>query len=125
MSAHRRLAGRAAVLGALVAMSFVAACGGVGISSSSNRVFFDGHYFRAKAKPVDKRATPTEFTVVVNDVSASLDGAREAGRFEGTKFCIHNFGTSQILWKVGPDSDPQSLRIVDDKLTFAGACQRP
>ncbi|WP_233421960.1 hypothetical protein [Ruegeria profundi] len=125
MKAQHLLPGRFTMLGALAAISFVAACSGVGISSSSDRVFFDGHYFRAKAKPVDKKVTPTEFTVVVNDVSASLDGAREAGRFEGTKFCIYNFGTSQILWKVGPDTDPQALSIVDDKLTFTGACQRP
>ena len=43
---------------------------------------------------------------MVNGVSASLDGAREAGRHEGTKFCIDAFGTSKINWKVGPDTEP-------------------
>ncbi len=94
-------------------------------ASSEERVLFDGQYFRAKAKSVDKRKTPTEFTVVVKNASASIDGAREAGRFEGTKFCIQNFGSSRIVWKVGPDTEPQNLRISDDKLTFAGTCQRP
>ncbi|WP_420584440.1 hypothetical protein [Ruegeria sp.] len=110
-------------LGAAVVLTLVSACGTV--TSSSDRVFFDGQYFRAKAKPVDKKASPTEFTVVVNGVSASLDGAREAGRYEGTKFCISNFGSSRIVWTVGPDTEPQNLRITDDKLTFAGVCQRP
>ncbi len=109
-------------LAGLAGLVLISACT---VSSSKDRVLFDGQFFRAKAKSVDKRNTPTEFTVVVNNVSASLDGAREAGRFEGTKFCIQNFGSSRIVWKVGPDTEPQNLRISDDKLTFAGTCQRP
>ncbi|WP_254452898.1 hypothetical protein [Ruegeria atlantica] len=114
-------AGRATLVAVLGAVVFVSACG----PSSSDRILFDGKAFRAKAKAVDKRNAPTEFTVVVNGASASLDGAREAGRFEGTKFCIDSFGTSKINWKVGPDTEPQNLRITDNKLTFAGTCQRP
>lgn len=113
---------RGPILGAAAALSVISACT---VSSSSDRVLFDGQFFRAKAKHVDKKAMPTDFTVVVTGVSASLDGAREAGRYEGTKFCIKNFGSSSIEWKVGPDTEPQNLRISDDKLTFAGACQRP
>ncbi len=107
------------VLGSLL----VAACGTA--PSRATRVAFDGIYFNAKAKHVDKKATPTDFTVTVNGVSQSLDGAREAGRYEGTKFCIQNFGSSRITWKVGPDTEPQNLRLENDKLTFAGSCQRP
>jgi hypothetical protein len=92
---------------------------------SDDRILFDGQAFRAKAKVVDKKVSPADFSVVVNGVSASLDGAREAGRYEGTKFCIENFGSSRIEWKVGPDTEPQQLQISDDKLTFAGTCQRP
>jgi hypothetical protein len=113
--------GRVVLTAALGAAVFVSACG----TSSSDRILFDGKAFRAKAKAVDKRNAPTDFTVVVNGVSASLDGAREAGRHEGTKFCIDAFGTSKINWKVGPDTEPQNLRITDNKLTFAGTCQRP
>ncbi|WP_254429652.1 hypothetical protein [Ruegeria atlantica] len=113
--------GRAALAGVLGAALLVSACG----TSSSDRVLFDGKSFRAKAKAVDKRNAPADFTVVVNGVSASLDGAREAGRYEGTKFCIDSFGSSKIIWKVGPETEPQNLRIADDKLTFAGTCQRP
>ncbi|WP_425080960.1 hypothetical protein [Ruegeria arenilitoris] len=123
MLGRKSVAGRVSMLAGVLTLSLVSACGG--ITSSSDRVLFDGKYFRAKAKPVDKKKMPTEFTVVVNGVSASLDGAREAGRYEGTKFCIKNFGSSSIAWKVGPDTEPQNLRVSDDKLTFAGACQRP
>ncbi|SLN18157.1 hypothetical protein [Ruegeria meonggei] len=114
---------RTAVLCAVVLLSAVSACGLV--TPSDDRILFDGKAFRAKAKPVDKKASPADFTVVVKGASASLDGAREAGRYEGIKFCIASFGSSRIEWKVGPDTDPQNLRITDDNLTFAGTCQRP
>lgn len=107
----------------LAAVSLIAACGDA--PSSSTRVAFDGKFFRASAKQVDKKVSPTDFTVTVKDVSASLDGAREAGRHEGIKFCVQNFGSSRIKWKVGPDTEPQKLRIEKDQLTFAGTCQRP
>lgn len=103
--------------------SLLSACGEA--PSQATRVAFDGIYFRASAKHVDKRTTPSEFTVTVNGVSQSFDGAREAGRYEATKFCVQNFGSSRIAWKVGPDTEPQNLRIENDKLTFAGRCQRP
>ncbi len=119
----RHLKSNGIMLGMVAALTFVSACGVV--TPSENQVRFDGHAFRAKVKPVNKKVSPADFTVVVNGVSASLDGAREAGRFEGTKFCIKNFGSSKIAWKVGPDTEPQNLRISDDKLTFAGTCQRP
>ena len=118
----RRLASRFPVLAVLVVLTAVSACGG---PSSKERVLFDGKAFRAKAKVVNKRVSPAEFTVTVNGVSASLDGAREAGRYEGTRFCVQNFGSSRIVWKVGPDTEPQNLRIDNDRLTFAGTCQRP
>lgn len=111
---------RSVAVGVLFAVS---ACGL--ITPSSDQVRFDGQYFRTKVKPVDKKRSPTEFTVEVNGVSASLDGAREAGRFEGIKFCITNFGSSRIDWAVGPDTAPEKLRVVDDRLTFAGRCRRP
>lgn len=113
---------RRPLVGALVALTAVSACGG---GSSSDRILFDGKAFRAKAKSVDKKKSPAEFTVTIKGVSASLDGAREAGRYEGTRFCVQNFGSSRIAWKVGPDTEPQNLRIENDSLTFAGSCQRP
>ncbi|NOD61789.1 MULTISPECIES: hypothetical protein [unclassified Ruegeria] len=107
----------------VLALVSVSACGL--IRPSEDRLLFDGQAFRTKAKAVDKKKSPADFTVVVKGVSASLDGAREAGRHEGTKFCVQNFGSSRIDWKVGPDTEPQQLTIADDQLTFAGTCKRP
>jgi hypothetical protein len=84
---------------------------------------FDGHYFKAKIKPVDKKASRADFTTTIWAVSQSLDGARQAGHYEGTKYCIAQYGSSKINWAVGPDTAPENLTIVDDTLTFAGRCE--
>lgn len=122
-SGRKPRAARVGVTGALAVLMLLSACG-IPISSA-DRVRFDNKLFRTQAKPVDKKKAPTEFTVVVHGASASVDGAREAGRYEGIKYCIEKFGSSRIDWKVGPDTEPQNLRIADDKLLFAGSCQRP
>ncbi len=117
-------ASRATTCLTVATLTLLTACSTI-TTSRSDRVLFEGNYFRTKAKAVDKKRAPTEFTIVVNGVSASLNGAREAGRYEGIKYCVQNFGSSRIAWKVGPDTDPQQLRIDNDKLAFAGTCQRP
>lgn len=101
----------ATVLGAL------AAC-----TQPEDRIKFDGHAFKAKARMTDKNESLANFTVEISDVSKSLDGAREAGRYEGTRYCIRNYGTSRIKWAVGPDTDPGSLTVVKDALVFQGVC---
>ena len=98
-----------------VAVALLAGC-----NSRQDRFAFDGKYFRANVSKVDRQRDV--FTVTVRNVSQSLDGAREAGRYEATKYCIKNYGSSDIEWVVGPDTPPQNLRIVDDSLTFQGAC---
>lgn len=110
----------AIMLGLIGALAVTAGCS---IQRKKDRVLFDGHAFRTKAKVVDKKVSRADFTVSIDGVSASLDGAREAGRYAGTRYCIENYGTSKIDWKTGPDTE--QLRVVDDKMTFAGTCQRP
>jgi len=83
---------------------------------------FDGFYYKAKASTVDKKISLADFTTTVWGVSQSLEGARLAGGYEGTKYCIAQYGTSKIKWSVGPDTAVESLRIVDDTLNFAGRC---
>ncbi len=93
-----------------------------GCTPIEDRITFGGYYFRADAKAIDKKKTLAEFTVTVRDVAQSLDGARAAGGYEGTSYCIKNFGTSRIDWVVGPATDPGDLRIVDERLVFQGTC---
>ncbi|AVO37207.1 hypothetical protein [Pukyongiella litopenaei] len=109
------------MLAALVAVVVPAGCST--FKRDEGRIAFDGVYFRSKTAAVDKKVTLADFTTTVKGVSASFDGAREAGRYEGTRYCISNYGTSKIDWSVGPDTDPQRLTIVDDTLTFSGRCR--
>lgn len=115
------MSGQAIIWGRKVAivsvMLAVAACA----EENANVNAFDGQYFRTKtSKANDDRA---EFVAEIRDVAASIDGAREAGRYEGTKYCITNFGTSRIDWIIGPDTAPETLTITDNTLTFQGRCR--
>jgi hypothetical protein len=86
----------------------------------ADRVAFDGVYFRSNASKVDKKRD--QFEVTVSPASSSLEGAREAGRYEATRYCIGTFGTSNIDWVQGPDAEAGTLRISGDKLLLRGAC---
>lgn len=99
-------------LGVILAL---AAC-----AQDENRLAFDGFYFKTKAKEIDDDRS--RFVVTVFRVSQTLQGAREAGAHEATRYCIENFGTSRIAWVVPPDTPAENLRIVDDTLTFQGEC---
>ncbi len=83
-----------------------------------NKVAFDGHYFSSKI--TQNKTDDRYFTIKVRRASRSLSGAREAGRYEATRFCIKNFGTSDIKWALGPDDEHVGLtgRI----LKLSGKC---
>ena len=85
-----------------------------------DRLAFDGKYFRTKLSKVDGQRDV--FTLRVRNASQSINGAREAARYEATVYCVTNYGSSDIKWVVGPDTPPENLRLVDDALTFQGAC---
>jgi hypothetical protein len=87
-----------------------------------NRIPFDGVLFKSKTKAVDKKVSRADFTATIYRVSQSIDGAREAARYQGTIYCVTNYGSSDIAWTIGPDSEPGRLAIVDDTITFRGTC---
>lgn len=101
----------------LICLATVAGCS----DRDNQRVLFDGVYFRTKAKPVDK-SDRQNFVVNVPKVARSVDGAREAGRFEGVRYCISNFGTSEILWAIGPDTKDGRLVVEKNDFNFRGTC---
>ena len=83
-----------------------------------NKVSFEGYYFSSKLSQskLDERS----FDLTVKRANRSLSGAREAGRYEATKFCIKNFGTSDIKWVLGPDD--QSIGLTGKVLNLTGQC---
>jgi hypothetical protein len=101
---------------ALIACTMVAGC-----TERAKRVLFDGKYYptREKAVSKDDRAA---FVVTVRKAAQGIDGAREAGRHGGSKYCIKNFGTSQIEWVNGPDDPAETLQLNNGNLTVSGRC---
>ena len=83
-----------------------------------NKIAFDGHYFSSKLSrsKLDDRS----FDLTVRRANRSLSGAREAGRYEATRFCIKNYGTSDIKWFLGPDD--QSIGLTGKVLKLSGQC---
>ena len=83
-----------------------------------NKVSFEGYYFASKLSrsKLDDRS----FDLTVRRANRSLSGAREAGRYEATRFCITNFGTSDIKWVLGPDD--QSIGLTGKVLKLSGQC---
>ena len=88
------------------------------LEPDGNKVTFDGYYFSSKLtrNKLDDRS----FDLTVRRANRSLSGAREAGRYEATSFCIKNFGTSDIKWVLGPDD--QSNGLTGKVLKLSGQC---
>lgn len=99
-----------------------AACVGllVGCSDPAKQVLFEGMHFngRLQVDNEDKRS----FVASASPVSQSLDGAREAARFEGTTYCVRKYGRSDIDWSASPEAEASALNIVEDTLVVQGRC---
>ena len=106
----------------LLAAGLLAGCGvRERIQGANNRVAFDGIYFRTRlnAEKDDKLA----FAVTVAGAARNLDAARDAGRYEATKYCVANYGNSDVDWTRGPEAETESLVIEDGVLVLTGRCR--
>ena len=104
------------IVGTITFFCFVlSACG---TSYLGKNVAFEDSYFVANLKSTS--SDKTKFIVTVKKAKMNLDGAREAGRYEGVKHCIEHFGTSDIKWISGPDS--KQIKMIGDKLLLKGKC---
>lgn len=97
----------------------VLGCALAACSNESEKIAFDGKYFKTDLDDLDARH---EFQVTASPVSASLLGAKEAARYEATIFCVNEYGSSAIEWVVGPDDPDETLPIANNTLTLQGAC---
>ena len=100
----------------LLATMALTACGK---TYTDKRIRFDGEIFRGSAKAVDKKDRRA-FVATAGPVSKSLEGAREAVRYEGTKYCIKWFGISDIDWEIDPQAE--TVPIDNDKIVLNGTC---
>ena len=100
---------------ALLPIMFCVACGE---SYKDNQHAFDGVKFSASLK-VEKDASEI-FSLRVKKAAKSVAGAREAGRYKATKYCVEKFGTSDIAWIMGPDSP--DLELENGNFNLIGSC---
>lgn len=96
-------------------------CAGLaGCSDPDKEQLFDGLSFKGRLQ-VDKE-DKRNFLATATPVSQSLDGAREAARFEGTAYCVRKYGRSDIDWSAGPEAEANALNITENVLTLQGRC---
>ena len=96
----------------LISVSILLLFGLLG-SINENRVPFDGFLFNAKLKV---GASKKDFEIIVPRSHRSLVGAKEAGRYEATIYCVNKFGTSDIIWDISPD-DVSKLNLTSQYLS--------
>ncbi len=101
---------------ALMAGALIAGC-----TKTSERVTFNGVYYKAKSKPASK-ADRERFVIKVPRVNRGYDGALAAGNYEGKRYCIENFGTSEIAWSRAPEGARGTIPISNNTMTFTGKC---
>ena len=103
-------------------------CGAAGIvlllagcGDRAERVTFNGNYYPAKtsgAKP-DRRA----FTASVSRASQGIQGAQRAATHEATRYCLQNFGTSDIDWSGVPaESERPVYSRAGERVSVTGRC---
>lgn len=92
-----------------------------GCEKRGERVQFEDQFFRAKASK-GSNGQRESFVVEVADAASNFEGALGAGRFEATRYCINNFGTSDVDWELGPDDPPEALLSDRGRLIFRGTC---
>jgi len=102
-------------IGTMLCAGLIAGC-----TSQDDRILFDGQFFNAKLRKVDRQRDV--FTVSVKPVSRSLIGAVEAGEYEAVAYCVTQFGNSDIIWSAGPDAANGQYNVADDTLILQGRC---
>mgnify|MGYP003315785807 FL=1 len=88
------------------------------LTLEENKVSFDGYYFPYKL--IRNKVDDRSFDLTVKRANRSLSGAREAGRYEATRFCIKIFGTSDIKWFLDPDDE--NIGLTGRVLKLSGQC---
>lgn len=111
-------------VGLLLLGVLLAGCGATKNLVSGDKPVFDGQRFRGGARVVE-RGDLSHFVSTVRPVSKSFEGAIRAAEYEGISHCIRYFGTSDIVWEVGPDTPPSGFVIDNDSLSLRGRCIDP
>lgn len=74
-----------------------------------------------KAKVTKGEQDVRDFSVSVANKGENGDAVRESVRYEGTKYCLYNNGSTDISWTTG-EGDDWAFTQVGDALVFQGRC---
>lgn len=110
---------RAAVLLAMIgSLTAVTACGRLGSGRKTQQEA--GLPFRTS---LSKGADPRDITVTVQAPGATLDAVRESVRFEATRYCLLNRGSSAADWTMDAASGDWAYQVAGENLVFTARCR--
>ncbi|NCQ24235.1 MAG: hypothetical protein COW54_02025 [Rhodobacteraceae bacterium CG17_big_fil_post_rev_8_21_14_2_50_63_15] len=92
-----------------------------GCTERKERVLFDGVYYppKSRAEKQDQR----NFTASVSRANRGIEGAQKAAVHEATRYCLENFGTSEIDWRGVPEgSEGPLFARSGDRVSVSGRC---
>ncbi|MEQ9259990.1 MAG: hypothetical protein RIG84_12950 [Roseovarius sp.] len=92
-----------------------------GCAKKEERVLFNGKYYPTKEKAANK-SDRKEFVVTVRRANQGEPGARAAGEHGGQRYCLTNYGTSEIEWIVGPEAPAGTFDVSKGSIALRGTC---
>jgi len=92
-----------------------------GCAERGERMIFGGNYYPPRSS--GDRDDRLNFTSSVKRADLGLEGAQEAVLHEARRYCVMNFGTSDIAWANGSDgrAGPAFARS-GNRISVSGRC---
>lgn len=101
---------------ALISLAVLASC-----TEREQRVLFEGNYYPGKARA--EKADRRNFTASVRRAGRGANGAQQAVFYEATRYCLDNFGTSEIEWVGVSDGSEGPVYVRSgDTVSVKGRC---
>ena len=94
-----------------------------GVVSGQGGYAYEGNVFKGKLQR--GRDEHENFSVAVRGASRGVQGALKAGRIAANRYCIAQYGNSDITWTgQSPDTDPETVELLDGgTLSMNGRCK--
>ena len=106
---------------ALSLIASLAACERAKDKLTRNSHVHEGVTFKTKIEK--SKESRQDFRVVVRNATNGLTGSREAARVAAARYCIENYGSTDMTFAgQSPDSKNEEVTMTDGKLIFSGRC---
>lgn len=115
--------GKATKTGFCIAVAVaLAGCSGTRNLLNSQSYNYEGYAFKGKLQR--SKEDRAQFTVTVRGAERGLVGALEAARLEANRYCIDQYGNTDISWNgTGPDSNVSDVSLENGgTLELGGRC---